>query len=122
MTNLNSNNIIVEKSYTFSLKIIELYKILIQKQEYILSKQILRSGTSIGANVQEALGSQTKKEFIRHLSVALKEAHETDYWLNLLKDSAYINLDHYQEIKNICKELLKILNSIIITTKRRYKI
>ena len=85
-------NVVKEKSFRFSLDIIALYKYLTtQKKEYILSKQVLRSGTSIGANIEEAVVSQSKKEFIAKLNISLKEAHETHYWLRLLKESGYIN-------------------------------
>ena len=84
-------NIIQVKSYKFALKIIDLYKFLVQdKKEYILSKQVLRSGTSIGANVEEAIGGQSKKDFAFKLSIAYKEARETRYWIKLLKDAKYI--------------------------------
>lgn len=89
-----ANSIIGKKSYSFALEIICLYKILMgDKKEFVLSKQILRSGTSIGANVHEALSSESKKDFIHKLSISLKESKETSYWLNLLADSDYISLD-----------------------------
>ena len=87
-------NIVKDKSFQFSLEIIKLYQYLIKtKSEYILSKQVLRSGTSIGANIEEGLVAQSKKEFIAKLNISLKEAHETHYWLRLLKESGYINKD-----------------------------
>ncbi len=114
------NNIILKKSYAFALDVIRLYKELAEQKEFILSKQLLRSGTSIGANVHEGVASESKKDFIHKLSIALKEANETSYWLNLLKDSNYISLESFRTMNDNCDELIKILNSIIITTKQRY--
>ena len=118
--NEEKKNIIVQKSYAFALAIIGLYKLLIEKKEYVLSKQILRSGTSIGANIHEAVAGQSKKDFIHKLGIAVKEARETLYWLNLLKDSDYITNDEFSRLSNPCDEIIKILNSIILTTKERY--
>ncbi len=118
--NEEKENIIVQKSYAFALNIIQLYKLLVEKKEYVLSKQVLRSGTSIGANIHEAVAGQSKKDFIHKLGIAVKEARETSYWLNLLKDSEYISKDEFSRLNNSCDELIKILNSIIITTKERY--
>jgi len=85
------NNVIKEKSYKFALRVIKLYKYLItEEKEYVLSKQILRSGTAIGALIEEALQAESKADFIHKLSIANKEANETDYWIRLLKDSEYI--------------------------------
>jgi four helix bundle protein len=113
-------NIIVQKSYAFALQIIRLYKLLLEKKEFVLSKQILRSGTSIGANIHEAIASQSKRDFIHKLAIAVKESRETSYWLNLLKDSEYITNDKFVILNNLCDEIIKILNSIILTTKERY--
>jgi four helix bundle protein len=99
---------------------VSLYKDLTNRKEYVLSKQILRSGTSIGANVHDAIAAETKKDFVHKLSIALKEARETMYWLSLLKDSSYIELDIFSDLNYKCDELIKILNSIILTTKNRY--
>jgi len=114
------DNIIVQKSYTFALAIIQLYKLLVEKKEYVMSKQVLRSGTSVGANIHEAVGGETKKDFIHKLGIAVKEARETSYWLNLLKDSDYLHVDEFNRLNNLCDELIRILNSIILTTKERY--
>ena len=97
-----------------------IYKELLEENEYVLSKQILRSGTSIGANVNEAIAAVSKKDFVHKLSISLKEARETQYWLNLLKDSNYINQEIFKKLNKDCEELIKILNSIILTTKQRY--
>jgi four helix bundle protein len=116
-----NDNIIVKKSYRFALEIVKLYKILSEtKKEFILSKQILKSGTSIGANVNEAMESVSKADFVNKLSISLKEARETVYWLNLLMDSDYLPSDEYQELNSECNEIIKILKSIIITTKDKY--
>jgi len=117
----NSDSIIAKKSYAYSLEIIKCYKQLAYEQkEFILSKQILRSGTSIGANVHEAVCAQSKRDFVHKLSIALKETRETIYWLNLLKDSDYINDVQFEKLNNDCIELYKIISSIIITVKEKY--
>ncbi len=85
-----------------------------------MSKQILRSGTSIGANIHEGIASESKKDFIHKLGISAKEARETSYWLSLLKDSNYIDSEQFNILNNNCQELTKILNSIILTTKERY--
>lgn len=118
--NEEKENIIVQKSYAFALEIIKLYKELVEKKEFVLSKQILRSGTSIGANVHEAVSSESKKDFIHNLEIALKETRETSYWLRLLKDSNYIDQQLFDSLHSTCLSLIRILNSIILTTKERY--
>lgn len=113
------NNIIKEKSYLFALRTVKLYKYLIEKKkESVLSKQLLRCGTSIGANVEEALGGQSKKDFLSKLSIAYKESRETHYWLRLLKDSEIITNKEFDSMIFDCEELQKILTSILITTKQ----
>ena len=86
-------NLIQNLSYSFSLQIIELYKKLIAQKEYVLSKQLLKSGTSIGANVEEGIAAQSRKDFISKMSIAAKEARETRYWLRLLNDSKIVEID-----------------------------
>lgn len=104
-----------EKSIEFSLMIIDVYKYLQEEQrEYIMSKQLLRSATSIGANISEAGGSYSKKEFYAKLSISYKEARETKYWLELLFSSDYLNSNQYQYLLNKCEELCKILYTIMI--------
>ena len=103
-----SESIIAGKAYTFALGIIKLYKDLIERREFVLSKQILRSGTSIGANVNEAISAQSKRDFVHKLSISLKEARETIYWLRLLKDSDYINETDFSKMFLGCDELIKI--------------
>lgn len=93
--NESKENIILKKSYAFALEVIALYKLLIEKKEFVISKQILRSGTSVGANIHEGVASESKKDFIHKLSIACKEAKETSYWLNLLKDSNYLTLEQF---------------------------
>ena len=119
--NENNENIIVKKSYSFALECIKTYKDLInEKKEFVLSKQLLRSGTSVGANIHEAVAGESKKDFIHKLSISVKEARETRYWLNLLKDSDYINEEQFKNVNDKCLEVTRILNSIILTTKERY--
>ena len=89
-----------------------------ERKEYVLSKQILRSGTSIGANVKEAEFGQSNSDFIHKMSIALKEANETDYWLSILHDTDYINTDLYQSLQNDCKELIAILVASLKTLKK----
>ena len=116
-----SESIIASKAYSFALEIIILYKQLVaDKKEFVLSKQILRSGTSIGANVNEALSAQSKRDFVHKLSISLKETRETNYWLNLLKDGNYIITEIFTNLNDKCNEINKILSSIILTTKQKY--
>ncbi len=113
------NNVLETKSYDFALRIVKLQKYLAkEKQEFVLSKQILRSGTSVGALIKEAQYAQSKADFINKLSIALKEANETEYWLSLLKDSDYINTNEFDSISPQIKELLKLLISSINTSKK----
>lgn len=111
-----SQSIIADKSKAFALDIIALYKLLTEKKkEYVLSKQLLRSGTSIGANVREGVRGQSKADFISKMSIALKEADETMYWLELLNESSYIDDILFIDISSKCNELIKILVSITKT-------
>lgn len=118
--NEEKENIIVKKSYDFALEIVKLYKFLAEQKEYVLSKQMLRSGTSIGANVHEAVAAESKKDFIHKLGIAVKEARETLYWLCLLLDSDFIQKEQFDVLSSSCNSLIKNLNSIILTTKQRY--
>jgi four helix bundle protein len=109
-----SENIVLDKSYKFAVRIVKMYQFLSsEKREYVLSKQILRSGTSIGANAEEAVGGISKADFRAKMSIAYKEARETDYWLRLLNDSGYLSDDVFNSLKNDLSELLKILYSIV---------
>ena len=111
-------NIVIEKSYAFALRIIKLYKYLADThKEYVISKQVLKSGTAIGALLSELVYAQSKADFINKAHVALKEANETAYWLSLLKDSEYISIDSYNSIYTDCNELIKLLVSIVKTSK-----
>ena len=119
--NESKDNLIIKKSYSFALEIINIYQYLVsEKKEFVISKQLLRSGTSIGANIHEAVASESKKDFVHKLGISVKESRETSYWLNLLKDSNYINQEQFINLCNHCDELTRILNSIILTTKERY--
>lgn len=109
-------SIIKNKSYQFSLQIIRLYKQLQEEREFVLSKQLLRSGTSIGANVEEALAGQSKKDFIAKMSISSKEARESKYWLRLLKDSSMTKLP-VDDLLNDVDELIKILTAIVKTSQ-----
>jgi len=116
-----SESIVANKAYAFALSVVKLYKQLVEeKKEYVLSKQVLRSGTSIGANVNEAVCAQSKRDFVHKLSIALKETRETNHWLNLLKDSNYITNEIFNKMMDDCSEIFKILSSIILTTKQKY--
>ena len=113
------NDIVKEKSFRFAVEIVNLYKELISnKKEFVLSKQLLRSGTSIGANVREAKNGESKADFIHKLGIAQKECDESLYWLELLKETDYINLKQFNSLKNNADELLKIIRSIILTSKK----
>jgi four helix bundle protein len=119
---MKTGNIIKEKSYAFSLKIISVYQELtLDKREFILSKQLLRSATSIGANVEEAIGGQSKNDFIAKMSISYKEARETHYWLNLLTDSGFLKREQSVTLIHDCEEILKILATIIRVSKESTK-
>ena len=111
-------NAIVEKSKAFALRIIRLYKYLCEThKEFILSKQLLRSGTSIGANVREALRGQSKPDFYAKMNISLKEASEAEYWLELLHESNYIDQASFNSIYADCQEIIKLLAAITKTQK-----
>lgn len=111
-------NVLIDKSKDLALRIVRMYKYLCdEKKEFVLSKQVLRSGTSIGANIREANRSQSKKDFIAKLNISLKEADETMYWLELLHESDYLDDDSFNSINTDTEELVKLLVSIIKSTK-----
>ena len=113
-----TDNIIVDKSKVFALRIIRLYQYLKnEKSEFVLSKQLLRSGTSIGANVKEAIRGQSRADFYAKLNISLKEASETEYWLELLHESGYIEEKPFVSIYEDCQELIKILVTITKSQK-----
>jgi len=115
----NMRNVVKDKSYDLALRIVKLCKYLRNdKREFVLSKQVLRSGTSIGANIEEAIGGHTKKEFISKLSIAYKESRETHYWLRLLKDAEFIGKTEFDSLVADLVEVQKLLVSILKTSKK----
>ncbi len=113
-------NIIVEKSFEFSVRIVNLYKCLVsEKREYVLSKQLLRSGTSIGANINEAVEGQSKRDFISKMNIALKEARESKYWLELLERTEYISGEKSKKLLLEIDEIIMILVKIVKTSRER---
>jgi len=113
---------VAEKSYNFALRIIKLYKWFIQEhKEFVLSKQLLRCGTAVGALIKEAEHAQSKADFLNKMNVALKEANEVEYWLMLLKDSGYLSEKEFTSIHTDCQELIKLLVSIVKSTKKALK-
>ena len=113
---MKTENKILELSFDFSLQIISLYKILVQHNKYVMSKQLLRSATSIGANVEEANAAQTKKDFIMKMSIASKEARETKYWLRLLDKSQIVTYDYAEYLKMV-EHIINILTKIVKTSQ-----
>ena len=114
-----SQSILKEKSYAFAIRIVRLAQYLAgQKHEYVLGKQVLRSGTAIGALIREAEYAESKQDFIHKLHIVLKEANETDYWLSLLKDSGYIEVKAFQSLNKDIDELIALLVSSLKTLKR----
>ncbi len=115
---MKEENVIVEKSFAFALRIIALYKYLVGKKEYVLSNQLLKSGTSVGANIKEAIRAQSKKDFIAKMNIALKEISETEYWIELLYKSDYIDKIQFTSINSDCSEIIKILMAIVRSSKK----
>ena len=113
---MKEENKILSLTFDFSLEIINLYKLLIRHNEYVMSKQLLRSATSIGANIEEANAAQTKKEFIQRMSIASKEARETKYWLRLLNKSQIIPYDYTEYLMKI-EHIINILTKIVKTSQ-----
>ena len=111
-------NILANKSFDFSIRIVDLYKFLIMGKEFVISKQILRSGTAIGALITEAQNAESKKDFVHKLGISQKECSETIYWLHVLLKANYINSLQFQSILGNTEELLKMLRSSIMTAKR----
>ena len=110
-------NIIKDKTYQFALEIVRLYKEMISQNEFILSKQIVRSGTSIGANVEEAIAAQSRKDFISKMSISSKEAREANYWLRLLRDTELVQDFDLTNLLKESEEIVKIITSIVKTSK-----
>ena len=120
---MKANNIVQEKSFAFAIRIVNAYRYLkTEKQEYVLSKQLLRSGTSIGANVEEAIGAQSKADFISKLSIAYKEARETLYWLRLLLATDYLTKEMSDSLLQDAEEVCKIIEKIQVTIKSNSQI
>lgn len=110
---MKDDNVIQIKSYAFAVRIVKAYQFLSNdKKEFVLSKQLLRCGTSIGANIEEAIGGQSDKDFFAKLTIAYKEARETHYWIRLLKDTDYLSEEQSESLLNDVTELLKIIGSI----------
>jgi len=118
---MKKENIIVTKSFDFALTIIELYKQMIEQKEFVLSKQLLRSGTSIGANIQEATAAISKKDFTAKMSIASKEARETKYWLLLLDRSKLVDLD-FSKLIDEADQLINILTAIVKTSQNNVEL
>ena len=115
---MKTDNIIVDKSKSFAIRVIKLYKYLVEeKREFVLSKQLLRSGTSIGANIKEAVRGQSKADFAAKMNIALKEVSETEYWLELLHETDFLTDQQFDSIYSDCHALIKILMSIVKTSR-----
>ena len=115
---MNTESIVKDKSYQFAIRIVNAYKYLINTQkEFVLSKQMLRSGTAIGALIREGIHAQSRPDFLNKMNIALKEAYETEYWISLLNDTGYFSDDLYQSIHEDSVELVKLLTSIVKTMK-----
>ena len=119
----NKKNILRDKSFAFAVRIAKLYRYLAEnKKEFVLSKQLLRSGTSIGANIREAYNAESKKDFVHKLAIAQKECDESLYWLELLSAIECISEKEFESLSTDCIELLKIIRSSILTTKDNYNL
>ena len=117
---MKTDNFIQQKSFAFAVRVVNLYKYLtVEKKEFVLSKQLLRSGTSIGANVEESIGGQSDRDFLSKLSIAYKEARESMYWLKLLQATNYLTNEEANSLLNDVEEICKILGKIQITIKKR---
>ena len=120
---MKKDNILQKKSYKFAIRIVKVYQYLCEnKKEFVLSKQLLRCGTSIGANIEEAIGAQSDKDFISKLSISYKEARETHYWIRLLTDTDYLNDIENKSLLQDIDEILKIIGSIQKTMKKKLQI
>ncbi|MBQ6236800.1 MAG: four helix bundle protein [Bacteroidales bacterium] len=119
---MRTQGITYDKCKAFAIEVIALCNNLREKGEYVMSKQILRSGTSIGANYCEALGSESPQDFVHKLSISLKEANETYFWLDILHSSGHIDADRFNGLKEQLEEIYKMMNSASITVKKRNNI
>lgn len=111
------NNVLQQKSFAFASRIVKTYKHLVDNKEFVMSKQLLRSGTSIGANVEEALAASSTADFVHKLNISAKEARETSYWLRLLHDNDFLETAQFNSLHSDNTELMKLLSSILLTTK-----
>ena len=116
---MKNDNVIQTKSFAFAIKVVNTSKLLQSKHEYILSKQLLKSGTSIGANVEEAIGAQSKADFVSKLSIAYKEARETLYWIKLLSSTEFLSKEVASDLISDAEEICRIIGKIQITSKQR---
>ena len=115
-----NKNLTYEKALAFAVRIVNLYKFLIaEKKEFVISKQLLRSGTSIGANISEAISAESKPDFIHIFAISRKEANETIFWLTLLHETEYLSDNQFSSLNADCLEIRKMLTSTILTTKRK---
>jgi four helix bundle protein len=116
-------NVLLTKSFNFAIRIIKLNQYLVaEKKEYVLSKQSVRSGTAIGALIREAQNAESKADFVHKLGIAQKECDETIYWLELLKETNYINKEEFESMNSVAIELLKMIRSSILTIKQKNKV
>ena len=119
---MKTGNVVQEKSFAFAVRIVNLYKyLLVEKKEYVLSKQVLRSGTSIGANIEEGLGGQSNKDFVSKLNIAYKETRETIYWIKLLLKTDFLLQEQTDSILQDADELCKIIAQSLLTMKNKIK-
>jgi four helix bundle protein len=117
---MKEGNVVQEKSYAFAVRVVKVYRHLAEeKKEFVLSKQLLRSGTSIGANVEEAIGGQSDKDFYAKLNISYKEARESKYWIRLLTDTEYLTEKQSESLLSDIEELLKIIGSILKTLRNK---
>jgi four helix bundle protein len=116
-----SDSVVKDRSYDFALQVIALYRQLAGQNEYVISRQLLKSGTSIGANIEEAMAGQSRADFLAKMSIASKEARETNYWLRLLRDSKLIDTHVLQGLLAESEEIIKMLTSIVKTVKSSIK-
>ena len=114
---MKKENVVKDKSFAFAIRIVNLFKLLRERKEFVLSKQLLRSGTAIGALVRESEQAQSRADFINKLSIALKEANETEYWILLLRRTDYISQMEFDSIVQDCRAIVRILISIVRTSK-----
>src|SRR5260221_8627577 len=114
---MRNDNVIQNKSFAFAIKVVNTYKLLQSKHEYVLSKQFLKSGTSIGANIEEAIGGQSRADFISKLSIAYKEARETLYWIKLLSATEFLSREVSEDLLSDVEEICRIIGKIPTTSK-----